>query len=144
MLCTNVKLTLWHNWWTWVRLAWSRKTLLHALRRRLWSQYYRRYITLEGSLTFVVLPLSEEMKNLHIVCCFLCFQPWFELCGENGSVISSTNDARQRRREHFSNGFSILIGCLHRMAVWSSLFIGLFPPIVHFSPNNGPKCPTSW
>ena len=29
------------------------------------------------------------------------------------------------RREH-SSGFSILIGCLYRMTVWSSRFIGLF------------------
>ena len=62
----------------------------------------------ETYLTFEdLLPLAEELKKLQTVCCFLSFQPWFEL----GIVISLTNDAR-KRPEH-CNGFLILIDCIY-------------------------------
>ena len=51
-----------------------------------------------------------------------------DLSFENSSVISLTNESRKgdRGRRANCNGFPFLIGCSHRMTVWSSLFIGLF------------------
>ena len=43
------------------------------------------------------------------------------------------------------NGFSILIGCLHRTIIWLSLFIGLFQrAYIQFSQLDSPKYPTKW
>ena len=44
------------------------------------------------------------------------------------------------------NGFSIMIGCLHRTIIWFSLFIGLFyPQPNHFSRKKKElQCPTKW
>ena len=43
-------------------------------------------------------------------------------------MISLTNDARKWLEQ--CNGLSILIGCLHRVTVQPSLFIGLFQRLV--------------
>ena len=38
------------------------------------------FFTSDASLTFVdISPLAETITNLQVVCCFLCFQLWFEL-----------------------------------------------------------------
>ena len=72
--------------------------------------------TSEASLTFVdFLPLAEEIYNLQIVCCSRCVFS-YDLSFENGNVISLTNDARKRRREH-CNGFSILSRCVCHITV---------------------------
>ena len=75
--------------------------------------------TSETFLTFVgLLPLTEEIENLQIVCFFRSFLS--NLSFENGSVISSTNDAIQLQRKH-CNDFSILIGCSYCTTVALSL-----------------------
>ena len=73
--------------------------------------------TSEASLAFVDLRLlTWEIKNSQIGCCFFSH----DLSFENGSVISSTNDAIQLQRKHCNN-FSILIGCSYCTTVALSL-----------------------
>ena len=60
------------------------------------------------------------------------FQPWFEVWKWQHDFFDKNID----------NGSLILIGCLHLMTVWSSLFIGLFQPAnfsILFSLQNAPK-----
>ena len=84
--------------------------------------------TSETFLTFVgLLPLTEEIENLQIVCFFRSFLS--NLSFENGSVISLT-----RKRREYCSGFSILIGCF---------ILGLFDPLFSLayfsvSPPNSP------
>jgi len=82
-----------------------------------------------------LLPLAEKIKSLQTVCWFHCIFS-HDLSFENGSVICLTNDgrknARKRQREHCN-------GCLHRMTVSSSRFIGLFRRAkIGLSPPNSP------
>ena len=62
-------------WLNWKRLTWSRKTYMYFV-----ADYGLVLFTSDASLTFVdIFPLAETITNLQVVCCFLCFQPWFEL-----------------------------------------------------------------
>ena len=62
-------------WLNWKRLTWSCKTYMYFV-----ADYGLVLFTSDASLTFVdIFPLAETITNLQVVCCFLCFQPWFEL-----------------------------------------------------------------
>ena len=64
-LCTNLKLTVWHNWFNWVRTAWSCKT-------------YKQFVANFGATTGVI--YIRSFPNF--------FRPSSSSCRANGANIT--------------------------------------------------------
>ena len=127
-MCTNVRLTAWHNKCIWLEATKLTCTFLPAM------ELLQVLFPSEASLAFVDLRLlTQEIENSG--CCFFSH----DLSFENGSVISLTNDAIQLRRNH-CNGLSILIGCSYCYNYYIVSFHQFFS--AYYNAPNSPFWPT--